>query len=143
MLSFAACKKKEAVFGFNNGKVTLVPGEKFTADDEGLGETVKYMEAPSCYYDGLDKIFTYDGYKVTTYPASDGDYISNVTVEGSYKTDKGIGVGDSLDKVVETYGDKAEVRGMTYCYYVNDTQYLYFFIMNDMVKYYGYSIDVN
>lgn len=143
MLSLVACNKKEAVWGFNNGKITLVPGEKFVPEDEGLGETVKYMEAPSCYYDGLDKIFTYNGYKVTTYPADGGDYIQDITIEGTYKSAKGIGVGDSLSSVLSAYGENAEITGKLYRYYEDESKYIYFFINDDVVKYYGYSTKTN
>lgn len=139
---FTGCKKEE-VFGFNNGKVTLVPGDKFSPADDGLGETVKYMEAPSCYYDGLDKIFTYDGYKVTTYPSGGKDYIQEITVEGNFKTAKGIGVGDSLDSIFAAYGEDAEITGKLYRYYEDDSKYIYFFISENVVKYYGYSFVIN
>lgn len=144
LLSACQGKKNEAVYGFVNGKVVLVPGDKFSADTDGLGETVKYMEAPSCYYEGLDKVFTYDGYEVITYPANGGDYIQDISVTGTnFKTDKGIAVGDTLEAVTKAYGEDLTVLGKMYQYYVNDTQYIYFFIVDDVVKYYGYSMKIN
>ena len=57
VFTLAACGKKYdgGSFGFNNGSVLLTPGEKFSADDEGMPETLQYMEAASCYFEGLDK----------------------------------------------------------------------------------------
>ena len=112
VFTLAACGKKDdgGSFGFNNGSVLLTPGEKFSADDEGMPETLQYMEAASCYFEGLDKVFTYDGYEITTYPKTDGDYIQDVNVSS---------------ETIRT-----------------DTKYIYFFILNDVVQYYGYGMDV-
>ena len=91
VFTLAACGKKDdgGSFGFNNGSVLLTPGEKFSADDEGMPETLQYMEAASCYFEGLDKVFTYDGYEITTYPKTDGDYIQDVNVSSeTIRTDK-------------------------------------------------------
>ncbi len=121
--------------------LTLVPGEKFVAD--GLGETSAYMEAASCYYEGMDKIYTYEGYEVTTYPLSDGDYIQDISVsDAAIKMDGGIGIGSSLADVEKAFGSDYTLAGKMYKYYVDDSRYLYFFIMDDVVKYYGYATEV-
>lgn len=145
VFTLAACGKKDSqdAFGFNNGSTLLVPGAKFTADDEGMPETEKYMEAASCYYDGLDKVFTYDGYEITTYPNEKGDFIKDINITSqTAKTDKGIGVGSTLAEVEAAYGKDYTVSGKMYEYYQDDTKYMYFFILDDVVKYYGYGMDV-
>lgn len=145
VLVFTGCAKKNdtAAFGFNNGELTLTPGDKFNAEAGSLSETTAYMEAASCYYDGLDKVFTYDGYEVTTFPKADGDYIQDINISSeTLKTDKGIGVGSSLADVESAYGNDYTVSGKMYEYYQDDTKYMYFFILNDVVQYYGYGMDV-
>lgn len=151
MVLFAAamllvgCGKKgnEEAFGYNNGAAWLTPGERFDAQAEGMSETLEYMEAASCYFDGLDKVFTYEGYAVTTYPKTDGDYIQNIDISSeTIKTDKGIGVGSTLSEVEKAYGKDYTVSGRMYEYYQDDTKYMYFFILNDVVQYYGYGMDV-
>lgn len=122
-------------------QVTLVPGEKFDAED--MGETTAYLEAASCYYEGMDKIFTYEGYEVTTYPLSDGDYIQDISIsDASIKMSGGIGIGSSLADVEAALGSDYTLAGKLYKYYVDDSKYLYFFIMDDVVKYYGYATEV-
>lgn len=145
VLAVTGCagKTKEATFGFTNGSVTLVPGEKFNPDAEGVGETVAYMEAASCYYDGLDKVFTYNGYEVTTYPAQDGDYIQDINISSdTIKTAEGVGVGSTLSQLEAAYGKEYTVSGKMYRFYEDDTKYMYFFLSDDVVKYYGYGIEV-
>ena len=145
VFTLAACGKKDdgGNFGFNNGSVLLTPGEKFSADDEGMPETLQNMEAASCYFEGLDKVFTYDGYEITTYPKTDGDYIQDVNVSSeTIRADKGVGVGSTLEDIEAAYGKDYTVSGKMYEYYQDDTKYIYFFILNDVVQYYGYGMDV-
>lgn len=145
MVMLAGCGRKDNkdVFGYNNGSVVLVPGEKFDAQADGLSETIAYMEAASCYFDGLDKVFTYDGYEVTTYPKGDGDYIQSINITSdAIKTDKGIGVGSTPAQLEAAYGKDYTVSGKMYEYYQDDTKYMYFFILNDVVQYYGYGMNV-
>ena len=44
----------------------------------------------------------------------------------------------SLKQVCEPY----ELNGKMYRYDMGDNQYIYFFVMNDAVKYFGYAEDV-
>ena len=80
---------------------------------------------------------------MTTFPKEDGDYIQDINISsGTIKTDKGIGVGSSLTDVENAYGKDYTVSGKMYEYYQDDTKYMYFFILNDVVQYYGYGMDV-
>lgn len=145
MFGLCACNKEKDSFGYpvSGDKVTLVPGQKFSADTLANTETISYMEAPSCYFDGLDKVYSYDGFDVVTYPSGDADYIKEIQINKSgINTVKNVGVGSSYSDVIAAYGEDCEVLSMMYRYYQDDNKYLYFFIMNDIVKYYGYSIDV-
>ena len=145
VLVVSGCAKKDngTAFGYNNGELTFTPGEKFDAQSDSLAETTAYMEAASCYYDGLDKVFTYEGYEVTTFPKEDGDYIQDINISSeSIRTDKEIGVGSTLADVEEAYGKDYTISGKMYKYYQDNTKYMYFFILNDVVQYYGYGMDV-
>lgn len=147
VLIFSGCSKDKSNtdFGYRpeGAKVTLVPGEKFNADEDGLSATIDYFEGASCYYDGLDKQFKYEGYEVTTYPGDNGDIIQDISISAeNVKTSKGVGVGSALSDVEKAYGKDYKVSGKMYQFYQDDTRYIYFFILNDVVKYYGYAIDV-
>lgn len=70
---------------------------------ETLGEPLSYYEAASCAFDGLDKIYTYSGFTVQTYPDSDGIYMI-VLKDDSVSTQEGVSIGDSIEQVEAAYG---------------------------------------
>ena len=147
MLCLVGCTKQDGQTTENAyvvSGVTLVPGINFTQIKDSLPEPVKYQEAASCYFDGLDKVFTYDTYEVRTYPVSGSeDNIQDICVTGGdVKTDKGIGIGSTLSEVLKAYGDDYTLTGKMYRYYYDGAKYVYFFILDDAVKYYGYAMDV-
>lgn len=120
--------------------VEIIPGTDFAEAKDKLGEPVKYTEAASCYYDGMDKIFTYDGFEVRTYPKDGKDMIQDLCISSDkYKTAKGVTVGMGVGEVIASYGEADEINGKMYNYYEGD-KYIYFFIMDDAVKYFGYAI---
>ncbi len=72
-----------------------------------LGTPLEYFEAPSCAFQGLDKIYYYSGFNLSTYPGSDGDYVSAIDFsDDSVSTKEGISLGASRDKVLEAYGNE-------------------------------------
>ena len=97
---------------------------------EQLGEPDSYFEAPSCAFEGIDKMYTYGGLEVDTYPTDDKDYISSVIFkDDTLTTMEGIGIGDSVSSLEETYGTKwndedgmmvYEKDGMKLCFIVAD-----------------------
>lgn len=82
---------------------------KIDADAAGiiaqLGEPLSYFEAPSCAFQGLDKIYTYNGFEMDTYPLEDKDYVSAIIFkDDSVVTAEGVGIGDSMEKMEQAYG---------------------------------------
>lgn len=76
---------------------------------EKLGEPASYFEAASCAFEGLDKMYTYSGFEIDTYPVGDKDYVSSVILkDDSVSTAEGICIGDSLEKLQQTYGGEGE-----------------------------------
>ncbi len=72
---------------------------------EQLGEADSYFEAPSCAFEGIDKIYTYGSFELDTYPTDEKDYISSIIFkDDTITTPEGIGIGDSAAKMEETYG---------------------------------------
>jgi hypothetical protein len=100
---------------------------------EALGEPVEYFEAASCAFQGLDKIYTYNGFEINTYPLEEKDYIASVYfLDDSVTTDKGIYLGASFDEVVEAYGEDYVEESGQYTYTLGDTT-LAFLIEEDSV----------
>ena len=54
---------------------------------------------------GIDKIYTYNSFELDTYPLDGEDFISSVLFkDDTVTTMEGIGIGDSVEKLTETYG---------------------------------------
>lgn len=73
---------------------------------EIIGEPDTYFEAASCAFDGLDKIYTYGGIELTTYPDGDKDYVSSIRLlDNTVSTPEGITIGSTTEEVVAAFGD--------------------------------------
>ena len=84
----------------------IVPGAEMSSVLSALGEPKKYFESESCAFQGLDKVYTYDGVVIRTYPDKEVDYVLSVELkDDTVATEEGISIGDSRDKVIETYGE--------------------------------------
>ena len=127
--------------------VSVVPGSESSTAVDKLGEPVKYTEAASCYYDGMDKVYNYGDFEIRTCPAKDGkDIIQDICImNGDYRAGlTELGIGSTFDEVKSAMnGHECKNTGSMYKYYYSDDAYLYFFMMNDTVKYFGYAIDVS
>lgn len=101
---------------------------------EKLGEPASYFEAASCAFEGLDKMYTYSGFELDTYPAEDGkDLVSAVILkDDSVSTPEGVSIGDAKDKVSEAYGDGFKEDGDALVY-EKDGMKLSFIMQDDAV----------
>ncbi len=100
---------------------------------EQLGEPVSYFESESCAFEGLDKIYTYSGFELDTYPKGGKDYVSAVVLtDDTVSTPEGIAIGDSAEKVKEAYpGEYTEICSMLR--YEKDGMTLSFVIQDEEV----------
>ena len=97
---------------------------------EQLGEPDSYFEAPSCAFEGIDKMYTYRSFELDTYPTDDKDYISSVIFkDDTIVTPEGIGIGDSVASLETAYGTQwndedgmrvYEKDGMKLCFIVDE-----------------------
>jgi hypothetical protein len=106
---------------------------------EALGDPAQYFEAASCAFQGLDKIYTYNGFEINTYPNGDKDYISTVYfLDDSVTTDQGIYLGSTLDEVIDAYGEDYTQESGEYTYTLGQTK-LAFIIEDETVTSITYS----
>ena len=90
---------------------------------EKLGEPLDYFESESCAFEGLDKVYTYPGFKLNTYPEEDKDYVLSVVfMDDTVETEEGIAIGSTKDQVTEAYGDPAEESDTSLVYEKGDTE---------------------
>lgn len=130
----------------DNAYSTNIKGYVFTFDEtvvevdadaaiviEKLGEPISYFEAPSCAFEGLDKIYTYNSFEIDTYPIGDMDHISAIIFkDDSVMTTEGIGIGDSMEKLEQTYGSDFEREGGVIVYN-KDEMKLCFILQEDAI----------
>lgn len=117
---------------FVAGGVTVEMDADMAPILQALGEPSSYFEAASCAFEGLDKIYTYNSFEIDTYPAKDRDLVSAVVLkDDSVTTAEGICIGDSLEKLQETYGEGAQEGGMLV--YEKDGMKLCFILQDDSI----------
>lgn len=122
----------------SKGYIFVASGVKVEVDADmapvlqALGEPASYFEAASCAFEGLDKIYTYNGFEIDTYPAQGKDLVSAVILkDDSVTTAEGICIGDSLEKLLEAYGEAAQENGMLV--YTKDGMKLCFILQDDSI----------
>ena len=101
------------VFTFIYRGVSVTPHALMSELAVSLGSPVSYEESPSCLYQGLDKDYTYAGFKLRTYPENGIDYVLNVCfTDDSVATPEGIMLGSTRSEVEAAYGtDFVEQNG--------------------------------
>lgn len=97
-----------------------------------LGEAASYFEAASCAFEGLDKIYSYSGFDLNTYPSGDKDLVSAIVFrDDTVSTAEGVCIGDTLEKVKQVYGEGyTEEDGMLV--YEKDGMKLCFILKEDV-----------
>ena len=127
------------VFSNNNQEIAI--GEEFSKDK--LGKEVKYSETASCAFEGIDKIYTYDHFELTTYPKDNKDVVGNIYfLDNTVSTKEGVAIDDSIDKVIEKYGSNYTQEGTLFKYTKNDME-LKFIVEDDKVTSIEYAMIIN
>lgn len=71
-----------------------------------LGESMAFFEAESCAYQGMEKIYTYNGFELYTYEIDGIDYVASVIfLDDTVTTKEGVYLYMTLEQVVDAYGD--------------------------------------
>jgi hypothetical protein len=97
-----------APFSFSYEDVQIVPGEKMSELRGKIGEPGDIFEAPSCAFEGVDRIYYYPGFLINTYPDGDEELILSVVFQDdTIKTGEGLYLGMSADEVAAIYGEGA------------------------------------
>lgn len=98
-----------------------------------LGNPEGYYEAPSCAFDGIEKIYTYANFEIVTYNKDGRDRVASVLLLNDLvETKEGIFLGNSSDDVVGAYGEPAKQTD-TSLSYEKDNMKLVFILDNDVV----------
>ena len=108
----------ETGYAFVYKSLTVTPDAQAAPIVEALGEPISYFEAPSCAFEGLDKVYTFPGFMLYTYPDGSGaDYISSVVLmDDSVTTPEGLMIGSSVSEIEAAYGTPSAQSGNLYDY---------------------------
>ena len=83
-------------YTFTSGSTVIAMNEDASAVVEELGEADDYFESESCAFEGLDKVYSYPGFQLNTYPVDDKDYVLSVVfMDDTVSTDEGISIGST------------------------------------------------
>lgn len=111
---------------------------------KAFGDSYEYSEAISCAYDGMDKIYSYPGFNIYTYPKEDKDFVLEVELtDDTYGTARGIKVGMTKADIVKAYGEGYFEEGSNLVYNTTDDKSdtaaptLYFTLNGDVITMVG------
>ena len=96
-----------AEFAFMYNDVLIKMNQNMKEVISELGEPSGYLDAPSCAFDGMDRIFSYPNIQIYTYPVGDEDFIHTIGFinDTLRTTEGGIRLGSNIDDVLNAYGD--------------------------------------
>lgn len=110
-------------YTFTSGSTVIEMNADASAVVEELGESDDYFESESCAFEGLDKVYTYPGFQLNTYPVDDKDYVLSVVfMDDTVSTDEGISIGSTKDEVTEAYGEPSSESSSKLVYEKGDSE---------------------
>jgi hypothetical protein len=121
-------KKSDGGFKLTMKGTAIAINDDMAPIAEKLGKPTKYFESESCAYQGLDKVYTYGGVVIRTYPKDKNDFVLNVELkDDSVSTEEGISIGDAKDKVKEVYGEPTSTTDTSSVYKKGDSNLTFIF----------------
>jgi len=119
-----------SVFSFKMGEVNIEMDEDISAIIGKLGEPLGILEQPSCAFDGTDRIFSYPGVQIYTYPKGDADHIHTIGFfdDSVFTTEGKIRLGSNIQAAIDAYGNDYKyetgmytfTRGLTFLEFLVD-----------------------
>ena len=109
--------KNEISYIFTYEGVDVSVNEDISAVLAKLGDPVSYYEAPSCAFEGVDKIYTYASFQIDTYPIDGVDMLASIYfLDDLVQTPEGISLFMTKDDMIAAYGEATTVNGTEYIY---------------------------
>lgn len=122
-------------FAIQIGSVLVCTGDDINTLVEQLGTPDDFVQARSCLYDGDDKVYTYGGIAIYTYPNGAEDIVYLIEVTGSEKLLSDVGVGSTIADITQAYGNDYVEFGTMLSYDLSETASISFQIENDVVTF--------
>jgi len=98
--------EKLSGYYFTYEDIIIRPHAEAASILEALGEPKNYFEAESCAYQGMDRIYTYNGFEITTYEIDGVEFISMITfIDDTVETTEGVYLFQTIDEAIAVYGE--------------------------------------
>jgi len=111
---------ESGTFAFTYNGVKLVPCAAF--DASVLPPAMATTTIPSCAFSGTDNVYTYDTVEIIAYDEGQGEHLYSVyLLDPNTPTDEGLRLGDTVERMIEIYGENYTKTGNEYAYYRGDT----------------------
>ena len=118
-------------YTFDADGVELIPGDPF--DPAILPEAVSVYEVPSCAIVGTDNLYNYGTFELTAFDDGTSELIYSILLtDPNITTTEGLALGDSLQKMVDIYGEGDTQQGNAYIY-TGDAETLNVIIQNEQI----------
>ena len=132
--------KEKDVYSFKYNDLKITPGEVF--DKQQYAGYNDYVELPSCAFEDTDRAYTYEHYEITTYTLNKEERILSVYfLDTEISTTEGVSISDSVNKMLDVYGNNYEKNDNLYTYKKEDTL-INFIVENDIIVSIEYSYDI-
>lgn len=96
--------KKEVKGTLTYEGADVTPGKSF--NEKSIAAKAEKSELPSCALEGMDHVYRYEDVEITANVNNGKETIYSVYfINENAKTPEGVGIGDSKDKMINTYGD--------------------------------------
>lgn len=104
-------------YTFHTGEIEISMKQDASEVLSVLGKAVNFYEAQSCKHQGKEKVFTYEGFELSTYPSGNADYVKSIWFLGEEtQTPEGIHIGSSIEDMVNAYGEDYTEKQGRYSY---------------------------
>lgn len=124
---------EEIGYAFSIGNIDVVVDADVSDIVSKLGDADSYYEAPSCAFNGIEKIYSYSGFDICTYEDGDTDRIASVILKNDLvNTKEGICIGDDVSAVETAYGEPT-AKADNSILYVKNGGSLLFIIVDDRI----------
>lgn len=132
--------KEKDVYSFKYNDLEITPGEVF--DKQQYAGYNDYVELPSCAFEDTDRAYTYDHYEITTYTLNKEERILSIYfLDTEISTTEGVSISDSVNKMLDVYGNNYEKNDNLYTYKKEDTS-INFIVENDIIVSIEYSYEI-
>ncbi len=113
----AAASTQNTGYAFTVNDTRIVINQDASDALSKLGKAKKVFEQDSCAYQGKDKVYSYDGFEISTYPIGKKEYVSSVCIlDDTAQTEEGIKIGSGSKEVIKAYGKNYKLENDVYRY---------------------------